>query len=226
MSFAARTLNRWLEGEPWARERLAAHAGRSFAIDIGPSETTFAIMADGTLADGRLADASSPATSPVPSRATSPAPSPATSPAISPTPSPDLRLRLSPLAVPAFLADLARWDEFVTAEGDVALAGTLRELAPTLPWLVEADFARMLGPIAGKRVADAGRSALGVPGHVAERLVAHAGSWARDEAQLLAHPAALRELAADIDALSGRAAAIEARIARLEGKPDRSGERE
>src|SRR5574340_867 len=109
MSFAARTLNRWLEGEPWARERLAAHAGRSFAIDIGPSETTFAIMADGTLADGMLADASTPATSPGPSRATSPAPSPATSPAISPTPSPDLRLRLSPLAVPAFLADPARW---------------------------------------------------------------------------------------------------------------------
>lgn len=202
MSLAARTLNRWLESEPWARERLAAHAGRRFAIDVGPSENRFAIAADGMLADGTLADETSP-----------PAP-------------PDLRLRLSPLAVPAFLADPARWDEFVTAEGDVALAGTLRELAPTLPWLVEADFARTLGPIAGKRVADAGRNALGMPGHVAERLIANAGSWARDEAQLLAHPAELRELAADIDALSGRAAAIESRIARLEGKPDRSDERE
>jgi ubiquinone biosynthesis protein UbiJ len=197
MSLAARTLNRWLEGEPWARERLAAHAGRSFAIDVGPTDSRFAIASDGTLADEPSA----------------------------PTP-PDLRLRLSPLAVPAFLADPARWDEFVTAEGDAALAGTLRELAPTLPWLVEADFARVLGPIAGKRVADAGRSALGVPGHVAERLIANAGSWARDEAQLLAHPAGLRELAADVDALSGRAAAIETRIARLEGKPDRSDERE
>ncbi|HEX8739507.1 MAG TPA: hypothetical protein VF925_05140 [Casimicrobiaceae bacterium] len=209
MSLAARTLNRWLEDEPWARERLAAHAGRSFAIDVGPSESRFAIAADGTLAD-----------------APSPATSPTTPPATSPTPSPDLRLRLSPLAVPAFLANPARWGEFVTAEGDVALADTLRELAPTLPWLVEADFARTLGPIAGKRIADAGRSALGVPGHVAERLIANAGSWARDEAQLLAHPARLRELAAEIDALSGRAAAIETRIARLEGKPDRSDERE
>lgn len=202
MSLAARTLNRWLESEPWARERLAAHAGRSFAIDVGPSEHRFAIAADGTLAVGTLADETS-----------------------APTP-PDLRLRLSPLAVPAFLADPARWDEFVRAEGDLALAGTLRELAPTLPWLVEADFARTLGPIAGKRVADAGRSALGMPSHVTERLIANAGSWARDEAQLLAHPAELRELAADIDALSGRAAAIESRIARLEGKPDRSDERE
>ena len=197
MSLAARTLNRWLESEPWARERLAAHAGKSFAVDVGPSQSRFTIAADGTLADE-------------PSAATMP----------------DLNLRLSPLAVPAFLADPARWDEFVTTEGDLALAGALRELAPTLPWLVEADFARALGPIAGKRVADAGRSALGMPSHVAERLIANAGSWARDEAQLLAHPAGLRELAAEIDALSGRAAAIESRIARLEGKPDRSDERE
>src|SRR5574337_1290017 len=128
MSLAARTLNRWLESEPWARERLAAHAGTSFAIDVGPSEHRFAIAADGTLADGTLAVGTlADETS-------------------APTP-PDLRLRLSPLAVPAFLADPARWDEFVAAEGDVALAGTLRQLAPTLPWLVEADFARMLGPI-------------------------------------------------------------------------------
>jgi ubiquinone biosynthesis protein UbiJ len=52
MSIAIRTLNRWLEREHWARERLAAHKGRSFAIDVGPSHTRFTIAADGTVEDG------------------------------------------------------------------------------------------------------------------------------------------------------------------------------
>ena len=38
--------------------------------------------------------------------------------------------------------------------GDPALAATLKDLAPTLPWLVEQAFASVLGPIAGQRVAD------------------------------------------------------------------------
>ncbi|MBS0325667.1 MAG: hypothetical protein JSS46_03855 [Proteobacteria bacterium] len=187
MSLAARTLNRWLEGEPWARERLAAHGGRSFAIGSGPSESAFTIAADGTVA-GMAAETSA-----------------------------GLRLTVSPLALPAFLAEPSRWDELVTTEGDAALAATLRDLATTLPWIVEAAFAHALGPIVGKRVADAGKVALGLPGHVAERLIGNAGSFARDEAGLLAHPGRLRELAEGIDTLSKQIEALEARVAGLEG---------
>lgn len=191
MSIAIRTLNRWLEREHWARERLAAHKGRSFAIDVGPSHTRFTIAADGTVEDG------------------------------SEEGSPNLVLTLSPLATPALLADPSRWDELIGAEGDLTLAATLRELATTLPWVVEAAFAHALGPIVGKRLADAGKVALGMPGHVAERLVAGAGSFARDETGLLAHPTRLRELVSEVDALSGRVASLDSRIAGLEGTRDR-----
>lgn len=191
MSLAARTMNRWLGSEAWARGRFAAHAGRSFSIGVGPVRSAFTIAADGMVADAP-AEASA-----------------------------DLRLTVSPLAAPALVAEPSRWDELVTAEGDPALAGTLRELAVTLPWLVEAAFAQLLGPIVGKRVADAGKVALGVPGHVAERLVAGAAGFARDEAGLLAHPARLRELAAAIEDLSARVAALDTRIAGLEGTQDR-----
>lgn len=187
VSLAVRTLNRWLGDESWARERLAAHAGCSFAIDVGPSSHRFTIAAGGTLADDPAAAGR-----------------------------PDVRLALPVLAVPSFLADPGRWGEFVTADGDSALATTLRELATILPWLVEADFAHALGPIAGRRVADAGRVALAWPGHVAERLLANAGNYARDESQLLAHPTEQREFTGQVGELSARAAAIESRIDRLE----------
>jgi hypothetical protein len=38
----------------------------------------------------------------------------------------DLTLTISPFAVPAFVADPKRWDELVGAEGDAALAATLK----------------------------------------------------------------------------------------------------
>ncbi|MGH8801111.1 MAG: hypothetical protein ACREX6_02290, partial [Casimicrobiaceae bacterium] len=132
----------------------------------------------------------------------------------------------SALAVPAFLADPRRWDEFVTADGDTALAGTLEELAVTLPWFVEKAFAHALGPIAGKRMADAGRSALGVPGYVASRLLASAGRYARDESQVLAHPVELDTFAGEVETVSTHAAAIEALVDGLEatrrGDPHRA----
>ena len=80
---------------------------------------------------------------------------------------PDLTLTLSPLGVPSLLANPARWGEFVTADGDAALAATLQELAQTLPWFVERAFASALGPILGQRVADAGRRLLAFPEYAA-----------------------------------------------------------
>jgi ubiquinone biosynthesis protein UbiJ len=48
---AASFANRALAGEDWARERLAAHAGRKLSIVAGPAAMTLAIQADGSLAD-------------------------------------------------------------------------------------------------------------------------------------------------------------------------------
>jgi ubiquinone biosynthesis protein UbiJ len=110
--------NRVLEREAWARQRLAAHAGRTFVISSGPAASAFAI------------DESGRVFSALPSASTA-----------------DLTLRLSPLDMPAFLADPTRWDRYVKADGDLALAATLKELAPTMPWLIEQAFASVLGAI-------------------------------------------------------------------------------
>jgi len=48
-------VNRALEPERWARERLAAHAGRAVRVRIGPGSQAFAIDPDGRLREGEAA---------------------------------------------------------------------------------------------------------------------------------------------------------------------------
>jgi ubiquinone biosynthesis protein UbiJ len=182
--------NRVLEREAWAHTCLAAHAGRVVVVAVGPFAAAMRIDAA-----GKLEAASMPAMAP------------------------DLRLTLSPLALPSFLADPRRWDEFVTAEGDTALAATLKGLAETLPWFVERAFADILGPIVGQRVADAGRHLLAFPEYAAARLGDALGSYLRDEAGVVtpsvegqSFAEAVSALAARVETLATRVDALAARL--------------
>lgn len=177
--------NRLLEREAWARDCLAAHAGRAFAISVGPFVSTVAIDEAGRIG------------------------------AAAPSAPPDLTLTLSPLTLPAFLADPRRWDEFVRADGDAALATTLKGLAETLPWFVERAFADALGPIVGQRVADAGRWLLAFPEYATARVGESVASYLRDEAGLVTPAADAQAFAADVAALGARTDALEARVTAL-----------
>jgi len=182
--------NRMLEREAWARQRLAAHASRVFVIAVGPAATAFAIDETGKVASAPPAGIA-----------------------------PDLTLRLSPFDVPAFLADPTRFDRYVKADGDPTLAATLKDLAPTMPWLVEQAFAKVLGAIAGQRVADVGRRLLAFPEYAAERVGGSIVSFAHEQSGLLAtgdegsafvmHVSALADR---VDALAARIDALDARV--------------
>jgi len=183
--------NRVLEREAWAQACLAAHVGRVFAVAVGPVVNSMRIAASGKV-------------EPAP-RAGEP---------------PDLTLTLSPLSVPSFLADPRRWDEFVRADGDPALASTLKGLAETLPWFVERAFAQALGPIVGQRVADAGRRLLAFPEYAAARVGESVASYARDEVGLAVNRTDARSfgdetaaVAARVEALAQRLEALETRMA-------------
>jgi len=179
--------NRVLERESWARQRLSVHAGRVFVIAVGPVATALAIDASGMVES-----------TPLTGRA------------------PDLTLTVSPLDLPAFLAEPARWDRYVGCRGDPALAATLKELAHTLPWFVEQAFAKALGPIVGQRVADAGRRLLGFPEYAALRIGDSVASYASHEAGLIVRGDEARTFAGEVAALSARIEACAARIEALE----------
>src|SRR5437868_12307911 len=84
--------NSALESETWARDKLAVHSARVFAITIGPAVGVFRITDRGMFESTRLSGAS-----------------------------PDLRLSVSPLNLPSFLAEPRHWNEYIREEGDVAL---------------------------------------------------------------------------------------------------------
>lgn len=175
--------NRMLEREAWARQRLVAHAGRVFMIAIGPASTAFAIDETGRLSSS--------------------APSGGVT---------DLVVRLSPLDLPAFLANPARWDRYVKCDGDPALAATLKDLAPTMPWLVEQAFAKVMGEIAGQRAADAGRRMLAFPEYAAERIGDSIVGYAREQSGLLATASDVRDFTTQVAELTLRVDALAARI--------------
>jgi len=185
--------NRVLRDEAWAREKLSPHAGRSFALCCGPLSVGYTVRDDGTL--GAQAPGSGPA---------------------------DAELYLSPLDLPAFLADPSRWNAFITATGDAPLIAALKDLAGTFPWFVERAFAKALGPVLGQRVADAGRHALAFPEYAGARVTGHVASYLRDEAGALARGDEARSFGTDNAALAARADDLEARIARLEAAPPRT----
>ena len=175
--------NRMLEREAWARQRLAAHAGRVFVVAAGPAATAFAIDETGKVASTSAGSGA-----------------------------PDLSVRLSPLDVPAFLADPTRWDRYVATDGDPALAATLKELAPTIPWLVEQAFATALGAIVGQQVADMGRRLLAFPEYAAERVGASIAGYAQEQPGLLTTGNEGTAFATQVGALVLRVDAIAARI--------------
>jgi ubiquinone biosynthesis protein UbiJ len=181
-ALSASAFNRGLDRASWALERLVPHAGRSFSIALGPFASTYRICPDGHLEAAPAATAA------------------------------DLRLTFSPVTLPAFLADPKRWNEFVTEDGDVALGGTLKELAQTLPWLVEDGFARVFGAVIGQRVADTGRRLLAFPEYAAQRMTDSVASYARDEANLLARGDEMRPFVTETATLAARVDALEARV--------------
>ena len=183
MNAAATLANRMLERESWARERLAVHGGRSFAVVSGPLVAAMRIDPSGLLAAYGLSEGA-----------------------------PDLRLSISPWAVPGFLSDPSRWDSAVAADGDPALTATLRELAQTTPFWVEQLFSQWLGPIAGQRLAGAGRSALAFPDHAAQRIAENIASYWRDQAGLFASTEEARLFAEQAAALDRRVEVLATRL--------------
>jgi ubiquinone biosynthesis accessory factor UbiJ len=181
----ARLANRMFADQQWARDKLAPFAGRVFTLAVGPVHAACRIREDGTLDAASSADAA------------------------------ELKLAIAPWSVPSFLADPARWNEFVREEGDADFGGALKDLARTMPWFVEETFAKALGPIVGQRMADAGRKLLAFPEYAAQRVADSAASYVRDEAPLLAHSSELRRFGDQVAEIAERVDALEARLETL-----------
>ncbi|NYT58059.1 SCP2 sterol-binding domain-containing protein [Alcaligenaceae bacterium] len=186
----ARMLNKLLQRESWARDRLGRHSGKTVGFKVGGFKMGLSIQADG------LVQPSDPAV----------------------VPNVTLAIPTSQLAeLPGVLR--ARNPELLTellhVEGDAGLAQVVSELARELRWDLEDDLSRVVGDMAATRLLQAADMfKLGVQ-TAASRLAGNASEFLTEEDTLLAGRPVYDDWAARLQTLHGRLDKLDRRVAAL-----------
>jgi ubiquinone biosynthesis protein UbiJ len=186
----AAALNHLLEGESWARERLAPFAGESLELRAPPLPALRLAIA----ADGRLA--------PAPEHA-----------------APSLTLAIGAQALPALARGEDHFLRAIEVSGNARLASEVMFLFRHLRWDFEEDLSRLVGDAAAHRAADAVRTLLAWQKDAARRIAEGLMEYAVEEQRLLVPRAELERLAQGAAQLRDALERLEKRIERLERGP-------
>jgi ubiquinone biosynthesis protein UbiJ len=206
---AARALNALLRREDWARARLARHAGKTVRLAVGALKMALTIDSEG------YTDQADSAVVP--------------DVTLTADPAKFSLARLLPGATehadPAATAR-ARADaiaDMTHISGDAGLAQVVAELAAQLRWDVEDDLARLVGDIPAARLVGGARAlSAGLRG-AAARLAGNVAEYLAQETPVLTPRPLLESWRADVarasaavELLHTRAAALQARVQRLQ----------
>ncbi|WP_368647503.1 SCP2 domain-containing protein [Castellaniella ginsengisoli] len=189
-----RGLNALLRREPWARDRLAAQAGKSLRLTAGePWTLQCAIASDGTL---QACD-----------RAVTP----------------DVVLAIPPERrrdLPGvWRADgLAGVTGLARIQGDAGLAHLVSDLARSLRWDVEDDLSRLVGDVAAVRLTRGARALADGLRQAASRAGDNVTEYLGEESGLGVRGGDFRAWASAREALETRLERLDARLRRLENR--------
>ena len=179
-------VNHLLGSAEWARETLAAHAGKVAVFTLFPVRVAVAVDPKGTL---RAADTGAPAS---------------------------VTILLTPATVLQIMAgDEAAWRN-AEVEGDSEFASALSRIAANMRWDVEEDLSRVFGDIAAHRLATAGRAAAAWPKQAATSLATGLAEYLTEEKHLLVTPLRAAEFVREVDELRDSVDLLDKRIERLQ----------
>jgi ubiquinone biosynthesis protein UbiJ len=184
----AAALNRLLQSEPWARERLVPFASETLELRAPPlPRLRFAITADGRLGAAQPeADAS-------------------------------LVITIRPEALAAAAKGEDHLLRSIDVAGNARLAGEVLFLVRHLRWDAEEDLAKFVGDVAARRLAGFARDAAAWHADAARRIGASFVEYAVEEKQLLVKRPALEEFAGALARLRDGVERLEKRVERLAG---------
>lgn len=184
----SRAINRLLEAEPWARERLVPFAGETLELRAAPLPTLrFLIASDGTLSRAATALVAS------------------------------LTLTVRPGAVAALTRGAEHAMREVDVSGNARLATEVLFLARHLRWDVEEDLSRVLGDALAHRVVREARGLSLAVSDAARRLADAAMEYAVEERDLVVRRDEHDTLARGNARLRDAIERLEKRIERLDG---------
>jgi len=179
-------LNHLTRGETWARQTLAAHAGKTVMLRASPFELALTIASGGEV---ELALAHS---------------------------LPNLTVEFPLAALPRVLSGgAAALFEKARIAGDAELAKAVSSIGTGLTWDAEEDLSRVVGDIAAHRLVGVARAVGAGARRANANLAANVAEYFLDENRELVRPREVEALALDIAELDSRTTRIEARFAKL-----------
>lgn len=188
---ATRAFNALLDREPWARDRLQVHAGKTARLALGGWSFAFGITAAGHVALA-LEDVA-----------------------------PDVVLTVATDKLSSLMSeDPARRMSAVRIDGDAALAHTISDLARDLRWDVEEDLAGLVGDVAALRLVAGARAVNAGVRDGAWRLAENLSEYVTEEAGLVASASALAAWSAEVRRLRDATERADKRVEALRRRVD------
>ena len=182
-------------GVGWAKERLLPFAGCTVQVSAWPAPAfVLRVASDGSWESARL----------------------------EPGQSPDVRLRLSPAALPRLASAPDRPGSALDGDGDPKFLQALRDLGDVLPLAFEERLSSVVGPLAAHGITSAMRGLAGWPAIAADRISAGFGAYLTEEAQTLLKKTTLAAFAAEVAAVSARADRLHGSLSAMAPAPSRT----
>jgi ubiquinone biosynthesis protein UbiJ len=179
-------INHLLAQEPWARIKLAAHAGKVALFDAGVLAIRLKVAADGMVqpaAGDELAHVT-------------------------------IRARLADL--PLIAQNRDRAFSFVRIEGDADFANTISQLSQSLKWEAEEDLARLLGDIPAANLVAGAKSVRDTLKSTQQKLAENVAEYFLEENPMLVRPQAVNDFTGDVAKLRDDIERLAKRIERIE----------
>jgi ubiquinone biosynthesis protein UbiJ len=181
-------LNHLLAQEQWARDKLAAHAGKIAVIDAGLITVRLQVTPDG-LVQAALREQV-----------------------------PNVTIRASIADVPLIMQNRERAFSYVKVEGDADFANTISQLSQSLRWEAEEDLSKWVGDIAATRIADGARAAFDGVKSTQHRLAENIAEYFIEENPMLVRPQAVADFTGDVNRLRDDVERLAKRIEKLESR--------
>jgi len=181
-------LNRLLQSEPWARERLLPYVAETLELRSAPLPTLRFTIA----ADGRLGVAL-------------------------PEAEPALVVTIRPDALAAAVKGEDHLLRSIDVAGNAGLAGEIMFLTRHLRWDFEEDLAKVVGDAAAHRLAGMARDAAAWHADAARRIAGSFMEYAVEEKKVLVKRPALEDFSTAVARLRDGVERLEKRLERLEG---------
>lgn len=180
-------INHLLTQEPWAKKKLALHAGKTACLQIGGLSVTLTVSADGMV--------QKPSDNAV---------------------KPDVVITLKSSDLPTLLQNRERVASVAQVAGDADFANTLAQLSQTLRWDMEHDLSQWVGDIAAKRLTAGVKSMQHNVQTTQRKFSEQLAEYFLEENPMLVRTQLASEFTDQINTLRDDVERLEKRIARIE----------